>query len=425
MGKKGINLSLAKIGDFLSKFTEHSEHVYWISSADLKRIQYISPSYERIWGRPREELYTDPEKWITFLHPDDVQNYHPIHELADRVEKLGEKARYSENYRIIRPNGEIRWIIDNGFPIFNDKGDCVGISGVAIDITNQKNIEQELIKEKETSNEARIIAAEAETAALISKAKADSEEEMRKTVMVLVGDIVHDLRTPIATIRGISNILNIMLPNFLEIIDEAKTLGAKKVNLISKKQMNFLKENEFVKCLDNSLTTMDDFINLSLVELDNAQKENQSELNLIKCSSRRVLERALEAYSFEADIIHHENIAYDFELMGNSILLMKILFNLIKNSSEQIHLNKKGDIFITTEETKDANLIKVKDTAGGVSPDVLPNLFKPYFTTKFKGTGIGLAYCKATMKKFGGDLAFNNIYGESIEFILSFPKIPS
>ncbi len=305
MGKKEINLSLAEIGDFLSKFTEYSEHVYWISSSDLKKIQYISSSYERIWGRSREELYTDPEKWITFLHPDDVQNYHPIHELADRVKKLGEKARYSETYRIIRPNGEIRWIIDNGFPIFNDKGDCIGISGVAIDVTNQKKIEQELIKEKENSSEARIMVAEAEAAALISKTKADSEEEMRKTVMVLVGDIVHDLRTPIATIRGVSNILNIMLPNFLEIIDEAKALGAKKVNLITKKQMNFLKENEFVNCLNNSLTTMDDFINLSLVELDNAQKEDQSELNLVKCSSRRVLERALEAYSSRVSHLTH------------------------------------------------------------------------------------------------------------------------
>ncbi len=129
--------------------------------------------------------------------------------------------------------------------------------------------------------------------------------------------------------------------------------------------------------------------------------------------------------SFDADIIHHENITYDFELLGNSILIMKILFNLIKNASEQIHLNKKGEIFITTEETKYANLIKIKDTAGGVLPDVLPNLFKPYFTTKSKGTGIGLAYCKATMQKLGGDLAFNNICGESIEFILSFPKMPS
>ena len=131
-----MNFTLEEIGNFLAKFTEHSEHIYWISSADFKKIQYISPSYERIWGRSREELYSNPEIWITFLHPEDIINHHPIHEMAKRVELLGERARYAENYRIIRPDGNIRWIMDNGFPIFDESGRCLGVTGIAIDITN-------------------------------------------------------------------------------------------------------------------------------------------------------------------------------------------------------------------------------------------------------------------------------------------------
>ena len=82
-----MNFTLEEIGNFLAKFTEHSEHIYWISSADFKKIQYISPSYERIWGRSREELYSNPEIWITFLHPEDIINHHPIQ--LDTLKTIG------------------------------------------------------------------------------------------------------------------------------------------------------------------------------------------------------------------------------------------------------------------------------------------------------------------------------------------------
>src|SRR6185437_15188103 len=133
MGKTDNNkLTLEDIGSFLGKLAEKSESVYWLSSADFKKIQYISPAYEKIWGRNRDILYKEPELWITYLHPDDVVGHHPIHAMAERVEKEGPSARYHESYRIIRPDGEIRWIIDQGFPIYNVDGQCCGITGVAV-----------------------------------------------------------------------------------------------------------------------------------------------------------------------------------------------------------------------------------------------------------------------------------------------------
>ena len=69
------------------------------------------------------------------------------------------------------------------------------------------------------------------------------------------------------------------------------------------------------------------------------------------------------------------------------------------------------------------NLLIIKDTGGGAPPEVVSNFFKGYFTTKKNGTGIGLAFCKKTMKTFGGDLICNSVYGDTMEFILSFPKI--
>jgi len=424
-----IKLTLDDLGNFLSKFAERSDQVYWLSSPDFKKIQYISPSYEKIWGRSREELYANPEIWITFLHPEDAVKQHPIEEMAEKVKRLGEAARFSENYRIVRPDGEIRWIIDNGFPIYDDKGICYGITGVAIDVTNERTFVQKMDEAKDRINESEIAKTKAEAATIVSKAKADAEEEMRKTVMVLVGDIVHDLRTPIATIRTITSILSTIHPPLLEMIEELKELGGKKQDLLSKKKWQYMLDNSPVLSLQSAVTMMDNFINSSLSELSNAQKALKSDLTrdaLTLCSSRRIIENTLNSYpEIISKIKLHQNNSYDFYLLGNSILIMKILFNLIKNAVEQISLKRdgKGDITISTQETTDNNLIIIKDTGGGAPPEIIEKFFEGFYTTKINGTGIGLAFCKRTMLSFGGDLTYVSNYGESMEFILSFPKV--
>ncbi len=318
-------------------------------------------------------------------------------------------------------DGRVITLLTNKIPLFfNNK--VIGILGIFHDITERKIIEKELIDTKEKVNKAKIAKAKAEAATLISQTKADAEEEMRKTVMVLVGDIVHDLRTPLATIRVVADILDNLLPVMLEIIEEADTLGAKKIKLLSKKKWDYLFENTPINSIKNSIIMIDNFIKTTLNELSNAQNEQVID-NLTKCSSRRIIENSLEAYPFSERTIIKQSISYEFYLMGNSILIMKILFNLIKNALEQISLNGKGEIIITTESNAKGNLIRIKDTAGGAPPEIVSNFFKGYFTTKKNGTGVGLAFCKKTMENLGGDIICNSIYGESMEFILIFPKI--
>ena len=145
---------LLKLGGFLSQLANKSEHVYWLSSPDFEKIEYISPAYEIIWGRKVEELYQNPEKWITFLHPDDAKNHHPIMAMKEQIEKLGESARYREDYRIIRPDGTIRWIMDRGFPIYDEEGVCCGVTGVALDVTKEKEFEIALSTAKEKAEAA-------------------------------------------------------------------------------------------------------------------------------------------------------------------------------------------------------------------------------------------------------------------------------
>jgi signal transduction histidine kinase len=89
----------------------------------------------------------------------------------------------------------------------------------------------------------------------------------------------------------------------------------------------------------------------------------------------------------------------------------------------QIKQNQHGGIFISQENGEKFNILLIKDTAGGISSKLLGHIFDGYHTTKEEGTGIGLAFCKHTMKSFGGDITCNSVEGYFTEFVLSFPKI--
>lgn len=323
---------------------------------------------------------------------------------------LGKGIRLEEKATLA--DGAVHTFLTSKEPLKDKKGNIIGIIGISIDVTEQKESEDRAHK--------------AEALALLAQSKADFEEETRKILMILVGDIVHDLRTPMATLRSVGTLLSALFPDVLAIIDEAEGLGSEKIKNISNRKLNALHDNTLIKSIMNSVTMMDDFINSTLKELANAQKGLQSDLSwdeLNQCSSRRVLENTLDAFPLDPMITLHISTSYDFDLKGNSILIMKILFNLLRNAVDQIHLNGKGEIYIETCEQGQINQIKVKDTAGGAPSEILSKMFDGYFTTKKGGTGIGLASCKKIMKLFGGSMDINNIHGEYIEFILSFPKI--
>ena len=114
------------------QLADNIREVFWISNPDKSKFIYVSPAFEHIWGQSCSTLYASPDKWIEFLHPDD----------RDRVVMNTRSQRipheYDETYRIIRPDGSIRWIQDRAFPIYDDSGNNYRIVGIADDITNRK-----------------------------------------------------------------------------------------------------------------------------------------------------------------------------------------------------------------------------------------------------------------------------------------------
>jgi PAS domain S-box-containing protein len=111
--------------------------VFWVISLERTEHVYVSPAYERIWGRPIERLLQVPDAWMHDIHPDDVTR------IAAALPKQV-AGTYDEEYRIVRPDGDIRWIHDRAFPIYNDQGQIYRIAGIAEDITDRKQAEIEL-----------------------------------------------------------------------------------------------------------------------------------------------------------------------------------------------------------------------------------------------------------------------------------------
>jgi PAS domain S-box-containing protein len=116
------------------QIAENIDEVFWIWTATPgnPRLLYVSPAYEKIWGRSCESLYSSPQSWKEALHPSDKGWV--LAEIAGLdLEKMNDLT-----YRIVRPDHSIRWIRDRIFPVRDEKGVVVRLAGIAEDITESK-----------------------------------------------------------------------------------------------------------------------------------------------------------------------------------------------------------------------------------------------------------------------------------------------
>ena len=115
------------------QLTANITDVFWIRSADMRHVQYVSPAFERIWGRSIESQYANPDQWSDFILPEDRAR------VLSAFERLaGDVANIDIEYRILRPSGEIRWIRVRGFQMRDHEDKIVGHSGIVTDITDGK-----------------------------------------------------------------------------------------------------------------------------------------------------------------------------------------------------------------------------------------------------------------------------------------------
>lgn len=113
------------------QLAENIQDVFWIVATDGSQL-YISPAYEEVWGRSLQSLYESPTSWYDAVHPDDRRRIFSYFN-----KDLNGRDTYTEEYRILRPDGTIRWIHDRAFPVRNQAGETYRYAGMARDITER------------------------------------------------------------------------------------------------------------------------------------------------------------------------------------------------------------------------------------------------------------------------------------------------
>lgn len=110
------------------QFAEHSDQAIWLEDLDPGKVIYLSPAYERITGWPRRRVYEEPRAWMEAVHPEDRAT-------ARSMFEGGIKDRIEGKWRIVRPDGSIRWVRVCAFPICDPKGRPYRAAGTIEDIT--------------------------------------------------------------------------------------------------------------------------------------------------------------------------------------------------------------------------------------------------------------------------------------------------
>ena len=197
--RKRGELALRESEERFRQLAENIGAVFFMSENPIAespgRTSYVSPAYERIWGRSREEVYQNPRAWLDAVHPADLAR------VLEAFPKMV-KGEFNEDFRIVRPDGKVRWIHQRFFPVLNESAEVYRVAGLAEDITEREESAQKLreIVEALTKTEEQLRARNEELS--------EAREKLEIRVRERTADLTHanaELKRQIAERKRLEN----------------------------------------------------------------------------------------------------------------------------------------------------------------------------------------------------------------------------
>ena len=372
--RKRVERELRESEERFRELTENIDEVFWLADPDLQSIIYASPAYEIIWGRSCESLCRSPMHGSTRF----------IRKIALRVIEA-RKARTDVvcelEYRIVRPDGTVRWIRDRAFPVHDAAGRVIRMAGVAEDVTERRQLEMQL-----------------------------RQAQKMEAIGQLAAGVAHDFNNLLSVISGHSELLAMLSPSddrwrdSIAEIRRATELGSAAIRQLLAFSCQQILEP---KVLD---------------------------LNAVVAEAEKMLRRLIGEDVRLATLLQPRISPVRADL-GQ---LNQVILNLAVNARDA--MPQGGSLTLETREVDldaaDAKahpeirpgryvLLTVTDTGWGMAPDVQARIFEPFFTNKAEGqgTGLGLSVVLGIVRQSGGHIDVESRPGVGTKFKIYLPAV--
>jgi two-component system, cell cycle sensor histidine kinase and response regulator CckA len=356
------------------QLAENIDQVFWMLDIAREQILYVSPAFEKVWGCSSAILYRNRGWLLESIHEEDRNRFTAF------LAKVKSDAA-EESYRIVRPDGSVRWIQDRAFPIYDPEGRPYRVVGIAEDVTTHRELEEQL-----------------------------RQAHKMEAVGRLAGGIAHDFNNLLTIIGGYSRML----------LDSSPVTGPTRERL------------EQVLNAANRASTL----TRQLLAFSRRQVWQPKVVNLNRLlSNMEALLRPL--------IGEHITIETNFDSEASSVevdphQIEQVVMNLAANARDA--MPHGGRLRIQTTMTNPSAIrtksspsgiakwvrLRISDTGCGMDDRTLERAFEPFFTTKGlgKGTGLGLSTVYGIVRQNQGEIHVSSELGRGTVFDLYFPSVP-
>jgi PAS domain S-box-containing protein len=335
------------------QLAESVSEVFWMTDASRREVLFVSPAYEKLWGRSCQSLLEAPDSYFDAIHPDDR---------ALVLETLQAEASvpYELEYRIVRPDSSVRWIRDRGFPVRDSAGVMIRIARVAEDVTEKREWEMKV-----------------------------RQSQKMQAVGRLAGGIAHDFNNLLSIIFGHSALLAVASPSPQRLRDSVAEINraAERAAALIQQLLAFGRRQ---------------VIEPKLLDLSALLTESQKLLSRLMGDDVRVkmiLSPDLSRVNIDPGQINQILV----NLALNARDAMPDGGELTVEVSDVDLEGSPATVYPATEPGRYVS-VAITDTGNGMTPEVQARIFEPFFSTRNNSTGLGLAVVDGIVKQNGGYL---------------------
>jgi PAS domain S-box-containing protein len=332
----------------------------WVLDGATMRFLYWSNESYRIWGfDPLKGLPTRDDMWER-IHPDDRERI-----WKEVQEALREKRDFFEEFRILLPDGTVKYLEGNTHHEFSPLGALLEVVCTNVDVTDRKRAQDE--RER------------------LRQLEADLAHINRVSMMgEMAASLSHEILHPIATARNNARagmrFLEMNPPNLSEV-------------------------KEALGCVVRDADRAKDIVGRIRSQIKRAPPQKES-FDLHEAINE-VIVMVRSAIAKDAISVNTRLMDGLVPVQGDRVQLQQVLVNLILNAVEAMSSVEEGtrELSIRTEQNRPGGiLIAVHDSGPGIDPVNFDRVFEPFYTTKTSGVGMGLSICQTIINGHGGRL---------------------